>query len=221
MRHTCARLTQAAPKLCRDARCAAAESATMNALLSSTCVLTCVLWSAPAPAQADAAAVASARDCVLVLGQGRNAGDMATDSLWDGINVSFNAQVAATLADAGERVVALVAHVAAGDVAANLRVALQRAAVAGCRRLVETTIYADGDSHALVARLRGYPLIDQTTSDGGALTLRVGASNYDNQRQFELDRSTLDRVRPAVLGAEMAAEWLRHTIAGHALPRGR
>ena len=192
----------------------------MNALLSSTCVLACVLWSEPAPAQADAAAAASVPDCVLVLGQGRNAGDAATDSLWDGINVSFNAQVAATLAAAGEHVVPLVAHVAAGNVAANLRVALQRAAAAGCRRLVETTVYADGDSHALVARLRGYPLIDEAT-DGGALSLRVGASNYDNQRQFELDRSTLDRVRPAVLGAEMAAEWVRHTIAEHALPRGR
>jgi hypothetical protein len=38
--------------------------------------------------------------------------------------------------------------------------------------------------------------------------LRIGAPSFVSERLFDLNRTTLDRVRPALLADEMAAELL-------------
>jgi hypothetical protein len=170
---------------------------------------------APAAPPADGAPA-----CVIVFGQGRNVaeGDSAANNLWDGVNVTFNAHVAATLENAGERVVPLVAKVTATDVAANLRQALARAAADGCRRIVETSMFADYENRTLVARLRDYPILVENDAQAEAPVLHLGAAGYVNERNFDLNRTTLDRVRPGALAAEMAGEMVRQGIAARALP---
>ncbi len=155
------------------------------------------------------AAHAAGGGCVIVFGQGRNMArdDEAANTLWDGVNVSFNAHVASAIEAAGQRVLPLVAHVSATDVAANIRQALQKAAEEGCARIVETTVFADYDSRTLVARLRAYAILGEGTGQGAGL--RIGPVGYVNERNFDLLRTTLDRVKPGLLGAEMAAEMLR------------
>jgi hypothetical protein len=169
------------------------------------------LATAPANASAGEAQAAAPAGCVIVFGQGRNVSedDAAADNLWDGLNMAFNAQVAFTLQSAGERVLPVVLRVKATDLAANVQQLLGRAAGDGCRRIVETTVFADYASRTLVARIRDYPVETEAGSDAGATPrLHIGPPGYVNERQFELTQSTLDRVRPGVLAAEMAREML-------------
>jgi hypothetical protein len=150
-------------------------------------------------------APAAAAPCALVFGHGRNAsaGDAAANELWNGVNLRFNAQVAASLQAAGQAVQPLVLSVTATDLGANARALLFEASRQGCNRVVETTVFADAAAQTLVARLRVYPLLAQ-----GAATLRIGEPVYTNQRDFEFTETTLERIRPAVLGDEMAREYL-------------
>jgi hypothetical protein len=120
------------------------------------------------------------------------------------VNLSFNAHVAARLDAAGRRVVPLVAKVTAADPAAVAQQVLSRAATEGCTRIVETSLFADYANRTLVARLREHPV----ESVEGSSTLRIGAPLYVSARHFELNQSTLDRVKPGVLAEEMTAELL-------------
>lgn len=140
--------------------------------------------------------------CSVVFGQGRlvAADDAEAARQWDGVNLAFNGRVAAALAERGESVVALVARVGA-DVGASVAAVLERARAEGCERIVETTLFADDEAQALVARLREYPL--QRDAAGG---WRIGAPRFVVERQFDLGPRTLDRVRPGALGERMAGE---------------
>lgn len=164
-------------------------------LLLSLCVLAGV---AGQPAAALAAA-----GCTLVFGQGRGvaADDTAAALRWDGVNLAFNQRAAQALGERGETVVPLVARAADDDVAATVRAVISRAEAEGCSRLVETTLFADERAGTLVARLREYPL-----ARDAAGVLRIQAPRLTVERQFDLTPTTLQRVRPAVLGATMAAE---------------
>ena len=147
----------------------------------------------------------AAADCTLVFGQGRHvdAADTEAARQWDGINLAFNQRVAQVLGERGETALPLVARVAADDPATTVRAVIARAEDAGCVRIVETTVFADTEAGALVARLREYPLL---AADGGAP--RIGAPRRVVEHRFELQPRTLDRVRPAALGERMAGELL-------------
>jgi len=147
--------------------------------------------------------------CTIVLGQGRNVAeaDGEANKLWDNVNLAFNSEVAAQLKQAGVNVVALVLRVTATDLQGNVQKLLARAAADHCVGIVETTVFADYAAATLVARIRDYPLVADTAGGGGnGPLLRIGAPRYVVERNFQLTRSTLDRVRPAALGAEMAKE---------------
>lgn len=148
---------------------------------------------------------AAAAPCALVFGHGRNASstNAAANELWNGVNLQFNAQVAASLQAAGQAAPPLVLSVTATDQAANARALLFEAARQGCNRVVETTVFADAAGQILVARLRVFPLLAQ-----GTATLRIGEPVYTSQRDFEFTDTTLERIRPAVLGDEMVREYL-------------
>lgn len=159
---------------------------------------------------------APARDCVVVFGQGRNfaEGDAAANRLWDEVNLSFNTHVAARLEAAGTRALPLVAHVSAIDLDATAQHVLLRAANEGCRSVVETSLFADYANRALVARVRLLPVEPGGTAADGTALLRIGSARYASERNFDLTQSALDRVRPGVLAAEMAAELIEQTRLG-------
>jgi hypothetical protein len=148
------------------------------------------------------AAEAPEAECLVVFGHGRNAAadDADANRLWDDVNIAFNAEVSARLQAAGERVVALVLRVGAADVKGNIDKLLARAAAERCRAIVETTVFADYAGRTLVARIRHHLLV----AEGGGL--RVAPPRYVVERNFELTRNTLDRVRPVALAQEMADE---------------
>lgn len=149
-----------------------------------------------------AAPCAAADDCTLVFGQGRGVapGDADAARQWDGVNLAFNQRVAQALGERGEAVLPLVAR-ATDEPASAVMAVLERAAAANCGRILETTVFADPAAGTLVARLREYPLVPDAAG-----ALRIGAPRLTVERQFELAPSTLERVRPAALGAVMAAE---------------
>jgi len=161
---------------------------------------------------------APVRDCAIVFGQGRNfaEGDAAANRLWDEVNLSFNSHVAARLEAAGLRALPLVAHVSAIDLDATAQHVLLRAANEGCRRVVETSLFADYANRALVARVRLLPVEPGGNAADGTPLLRIGSARYASERNFDLTQSALDRVRPGVLAAEMAAELIEQTHLGKA-----
>lgn len=169
-------------------------------LLGATLALLAGAAAGPAPSEP--------APCAIVLGQGRNPsdGDAAADQAWDSVNRSFARQFAADLAAAGQRVVPMLLSVALIDPAVAASAALGTAAEQGCDRLIEATVFADGRSGTLVARIREYPIV---LADAASGQLRIGAPNYSNQHDHDLTQTTLDRVRPGALARAMAAEYLR------------
>jgi len=155
---------------------------------------------------ADAADGARAA-CTLVFGQGRNTGSSGAN-LWDSVNEMFSAQVAATIEAHGRRVIPLMASASSVNPAATGEMLLRKATESGCTTIVETTMFADPAAAALVVRLRVYPVLLEADAQTGLTGARIGPPLYANQRDFELSQATLDRVKPAVLGAQMAAEYL-------------
>ena len=89
-----------------------------------------------------------------------------------------------------------------------------------CATLVETAVFAD-EQDTLVLRLRVYPLLP-TLGDGGSIVgLRIGAPLFVTQR--DLDLKALLRLKPDMVGQQMAAEYLQHDpalIDGQAGKRG-
>lgn len=144
--------------------------------------------------------------CSIVFGQGRNAaeGDDDANAAWDQVNFAFNGEVAARLKSAGVPVLTLVLRVTAADRQGNLDKLLLRAQAAQCDAIVETSVYADYAARTLVARLRDLPVTEDPAGP------QLGPARYAVERNFELNRSTLDRVRPAALAADMTAELLAH-----------
>ncbi|MDE2394106.1 MAG: hypothetical protein KGL43_16045 [Burkholderiales bacterium] len=165
-----------------------------------------------------AAPASAAAGCTIVFGQGRNraaAGDPA-NRFWDDVNIDFNAEVAGRLKAGGVDVIALALRVAATDLRANVRRLLERADAEGCTTLVETTIFADAAAGQLVARLRSYPILVDPGRAAAAPILRIGAPSFVDERSFEWTRTTLDRVKPAVLARSLAGELLARRAAAAA-----
>lgn len=156
-------------------------------------------------------AAAQATACTLVFGQGRNAsaGDEAADATWDNVNLAFNTQVAVRLTAARQAVIPIVLRVTATDLAGNVDKLLARAVLERCTRIVETTVFADYEARVLVARLREHPIVREPGHTDARPALRIGPPSYVVERQFDLTRGTLDRVRPGALADEMTAELLR------------
>lgn len=149
--------------------------------------------------------------CTLVFGQGRNAseGDESANTTWDQVNLAFNTQVAARLGEAGRKAIPIVLRVTATDLPGNVERLLARAALEGCTRIVETTVFADYEARTLVARLRDHPIERLPGHTAERPALRIAPPAWVVERQFDLTRSTLDRVRPAALADDMAAELLK------------
>lgn len=173
--------------------------------MKPTHLLPCLMIAACTAACANPEEGPATERCSVVFGQGRNAaeGDDQANQVWDQVNLAFNAEVAARLSAAGIPALPLVLRVTATDLQGNLDKVMARALAEHCDAIVETTVYADYATRTLVARLRDHPLIEEA---GG---LRVGPPRYAVERNFELNRTTLDRVRPAALAAEMSAELLQ------------
>lgn len=169
---------------------------------------------------AAAQAPAPPRDCVVVFGQGRNfaEGDAAANRLWDEVNLAFNTHLAARLEAAGTHALPMVAHVSATDVEATAQAVLSRAANEGCQAVVETSLFADYANRVLVARVRSLPVEAGGSAADGTPLLRIGSPRYASERNFDLTQSALDRVRPGVLAAEMAAELIEHTRNAKSAP---
>jgi hypothetical protein len=62
-----------------------------------------------------------------------------------------------------------------------------------------------------VARVRLLPVQAGGSAADGTALLRIGSARYASERNFDLTQSALDRVRPGVLAAEMAAELIEQT----------
>jgi hypothetical protein len=147
--------------------------------------------------------------CTIVFGQGRNTSADDEDR-WDKVNAAFNAQAAATLAASGRRALPFVAPSNPSDPEAIVEQLVRTATDDGCVTILETTIFADYEAGTLVARLRVFPILPEAGDRTGITGFRIGPSVYVNQRDFDLSQATLDRVKPAVLGSEMAAEYAGH-----------
>jgi hypothetical protein len=169
-------------------------------------VVLALFCSAARPADDIAAA------CTIVFGQARST-SVADEDRWDKVNAAFNAQAAATLAATGTRVIPVLAPADPRDPGAIVNQLLRTATDHGCATIVETTIFADYEAKTLIARLRVFPVVpevDGSTGSTGSTGFRIAPSVYVVQRDFDLSQATLDRVKPAVLGSEMATEYARH-----------
>jgi hypothetical protein len=147
---------------------------------------------------------AAQADCTLVFGQGRNA-TLRGGPDWDQLNKAFSTAVANALEAEGRRVHPSTLSSREITPEASGLALLEQADRLGCRTLVETTVFADAQE-TLVLRLRVYPLLPQL-GDGGIVGLRIGAPLFVTQR--DLPSAAVLRIRPELLGAQMAAEYLQ------------
>lgn len=159
-----------------------------------------------AAALALAAVASQAEPCTLVFGQGRNP-PLKGGPDWDDLNQRFNAAVANTLDADGRRVIPMTASSVQIDPESAGVALLREADRLGCATLVETAIFAD-DQDALVLRLRVYPLLPALGDGGSIVGLRIGAPLFVTQR--DQDPKTLLRLKPELVGQQMAAEYLQH-----------
>ncbi len=148
--------------------------------------------------------------CVLLLGHGRNfdPAQAAQNQHWDRLNQAFNQAVREVLDEAALRSVALVLPVSATDLAQNLQQVLDAAGREGCSQVLETTVFANPETPALIARLRLYPLLDNRGPRAAPARPRMGGISFTNQREFDLSPRGLERLRPQALGREMGREAL-------------
>ncbi|MDR7272896.1 hypothetical protein J2X20_005581 [Pelomonas saccharophila] len=153
-----------------------------------------------------AAAAAQAEPCTLVFGQGRNPPTQGGPN-WDDLNQRFNAAVTHVLDAEGRRVIPMTAPAVQVDPEAAGVALLEQADNLGCSTLIETALFQD-EGGTLVLRLRVYPLLP-TLGDGGVINgLRIGTPLFVTQR--DLDMKSLPRLRPDLVGRQMAAEYLQH-----------
>lgn len=150
---------------------------------------------------------AQAGPCTLVFGQARNLSE-AEGPDWNGLNERFNAAVAGALDTGGRRIVPMTVPNDRVDARSAGLALLQRADEEGCSTLVETTVFADPQQQNLILRLRVYPLLPQLGADASIVGLRIGAVIFVSQRELAL--ATLTRLKPELLAAQMAGEYLQH-----------
>jgi hypothetical protein len=144
--------------------------------------------------------------CTLVFGQGRNAPEPGGPD-WDDLNARFNTAMADTLEAQGRRVMPMTASSVQIDPQAAGIALLREADRLGCATLAETAVFAD-EQGQLVLRLRVYPLLPQIGDGGAIVGLRIGTPLFVTQR--EAARAALQRLKPELIAAQMAAEYLRH-----------
>jgi hypothetical protein len=154
------------------------------------------------------AGTASASGCTLVFGQGRNP-PQAGGPDWDDLNTRFNAGAARALETQGRLIYALTASAAQIDPEAAGVALLRRADELGCATLVETALFAQDD--ILILRLRVYPMLPQIGAGGAIVGLRIGEALFLTQRELQL--RNLQRLKPELLAAQMAAEYLERDQA--------
>ena len=153
-------------------------------------------------AQAQAQAEAP---CMLVFGQGRNL-PQAGEPDWDDLNQRFNAAVVTALQANGRQVHATTLSIRQVDPQASGLALLAQADKLGCSTLTETTIFLDGQT--LVLRLRVYPLLPELGDGSAIVGLRIGTPVFVTQR--DLSTTAMNRIKPELLAAQMAAEYLQH-----------
>lgn len=153
--------------------------------------------------------------CLIVYGHGRNIGSEAENLAWDRLNLRFNQQVATSLDAAGRRVVPMLLRVGSSDLAATLEAVLGEAQRQGCDQVVDTAVFADDASAALVLRLRVHPLLPALGPRiGGGSLPRVGEASYTSQRDFDFSNPrVLERLKLEQLAAEMTAGYLADVAA--------
>lgn len=159
-----------------------------------------------AAALALTAVATQAEPCTLVFGQGRNP-PLRGGPDWDDLNQRFNAAVAKALDADGRRVIPMTASSVQIDPEAAGIALLRQADTLRCATLAETAIFAD-EQDTLVLRLRVYPLLPTLGEGGSIVGLRIGTPLFVTQRDLAL--AALLRLRPELLGEQMAAEYVQH-----------
>ncbi|MET0518176.1 MAG: hypothetical protein ABW005_04995 [Burkholderiaceae bacterium] len=156
------------------------------------------------------AAQEAAPSCLIVYGSGRNFGDAQENAAWDRANALFNAAVVARLAEAGLRAQPLLLPVGGVPPAQAVARLLELAQRQGCRRIVDTAVFASEASDALVLRLRVHPLLGAGLGPlQSAAPASIGEPLYTAQREFPLNRGRpLEPARLQALAREMAAGYL-------------
>ena len=168
-------------------------------------------WALAAALAVAGPAAAAEPACTLVVGHGRNLAldDHEANTAWNQVNNLFNAQVAGQLQQAGWHVLRLPLPVEARDLPSNVRTILARAQDGGCNQLLETTIFADEEAQLLVVRLRAHPLMRVRNLAGAGAMLMIGEPIYTNQRDMRLLVRSLDKLSPADLARDMAADFVQ------------
>jgi len=150
----------------------------------------------------------AAESCLVVYGQGRNLGEAPQNEAWDRINARFNGAVTERLRAAGLDAQPLLFKLGETDLAAAVGLLTERAAAAGCSRVVDTAVFADTDG-ALIVRLRVHPLLGGIGPTAAAAEPpRIGAPLYTAQSQFDFNRRTLERLNFPALAGEMVGGYL-------------
>ena len=153
-----------------------------------------------------ATGVQAVEPCTLVFGQGRNPPTQGGPD-WDVLNQRFNAAVAQALDTEGRRIIPMTASAVQVDPQAAGIALLEQADNMGCATLIETALFQD-EAGTLVLRLRVYPLLPTLGDNGGINGLRIGMPLFVTQR--DLDIKSLPRLKPDLIGQQMAAEYLQH-----------
>ncbi|MFT7776408.1 hypothetical protein [Roseateles sp.] len=153
-----------------------------------------------------ATATQAAEPCTLVFGQGRNPPQQGGPD-WDELNQRFSTAVANALDGVGRRIVPMTASSVQIDPEAAGVALLQEADRLRCATLAETAVFAD-EHDTLVLRLRVYPLLPALGEGGSIVGLRIGTPLFTTQRDLGLN--ALPRLKPELVGQQMAAEYLQH-----------
>lgn len=155
---------------------------------------------------AQGAADAAKGPCTLIVGQGRHPSGVATeDEGWDRINATLAAQVGTELASRKERTLLLTLPVSFDDVPRIVATVIENARRENCDRIVETSLFLVPDDDLIVARLRAYPL-----RQGAEV---IGDPVHLSQREYPNSQRNRDRLQPAALGRDLAADYLRDPVS--------
>lgn len=157
-------------------------------------------------AAAPGAAFAADRPCTLIVGQGRHPSGVASeDDGWDRINATLATQVGTELAARKERTLLLTLPVSFDDVPRVVATVIENARRENCDRIVETSLFLMPDDDLIVARLRAYPM-----RRGAAV---IGDPVHVSQREYPNSQRNRDRLQPAALGRDLAADYLRDPVS--------
>lgn len=128
------------------------------------------------------------------------------DASWWSINLALADDLAAGLVQQGRRVLRLQVP-ADAPLAPLVQALLEQSERHGCDRVVETSLYPEypepADGALLVARLRAYPVQREGTLS------RIGAPVITLRQEYPDTARNRDRLTPAQLAREFAAEYAR------------